>query len=268
MIQISFRRFVIQIIINSRQAQLFCIIKFHNMLLRKSRIANIPACEACTTRSTSLFCNLELPALEKLSNEKSSTVYKKGQTIFYEERQPHGVYCIYSGKVKIHKYGEDGQEQIVRFARPGNIIGYRALLNGDTYSASATALETTLVCYFPKQVFIELLKSNPEFSLLTIRQLAGDLRVAEHMLTSMAHKYVDERMAEALILLKECYGYEPETSKINAVLSRRELANLTGTTTETAIRIISDFREKKLIRLEGKKIEILDLEKLYRLANI
>lgn len=238
------------------------------MLMRRSRIAHIPGCEECTTRSGSLFCNVDLPELEKLSAEKSANVYKKGQTIFYEDRQPHGVYCIYSGKVKIHKYGENGQEQIVRFARPGNLIGYRALLHGDVYSASATALETTEICYFPKQAFIELLRMNSDFSLLTIRQLASDLRVAEHMLTSMAHKYVDERMAEALILLKECYGFETGSTRINATLSRKELANLTGTTTETAIRIISDFRDKNLVRLEGKRIELTDLERLYKLAGI
>lgn len=238
------------------------------MFLRKSHLANIPSCEECTMRTNSMFCNIDLLALNKLTSEKTASVYRKGQTIFYENRQPHGVYCIYSGKVKIHKFGEDGQEQIVRFARPGSLIGYRAMLNGDTYSASATALETTHVCYFPKHVFVDLLKSNPDFSLLTIRQLASDLRVAEQMLTSMAHKYVDERMAEALILLKECYGFEANSQRINAKLSRRELANLTGTTTETAIRIISEFRDKNLIRLDGKQIEIIDLEKLHRMANL
>lgn len=238
------------------------------MFLRKSQLTQIPPCEECTTRSSSMFCNIDSPSLLKMSAEKSASIYKKGQTIFYENRQPHGVYCIYSGKVKIHKYGEEGQEQIVRFARPGSLIGYRAMLNGDTYSASATAMETTQVCYFPRHVFIDLLKSNPDFSLLTIQHLASDLRIAEQMLTSMAHKYVDERMAEALILLKECYGFEPDSQRINAKLSRRELANLTGTTTETAIRIIAEFRDKNLIRLEGKQIAIVDLEKLHRLASL
>lgn len=238
------------------------------MYLRKSHLANIPACEECPMRQNSMFCNIEHASLQVMSAEKTANIYKKGQTIFYENRQPHGVWCIYSGKVKIHKCGEDGQEQIVRFARPGSLIGYRAMLNGDTYSASATALETTHACYFPKHVFVDLLKSNPDFALLTIKQLASDLRIAEQMLTSMAHKYVDERMAEALILLSECYGFELNSQRINAKLSRRELANLTGTTTETAIRIISEFRDKNLIRLDGKQIEIVDIEKLHRMANL
>src|SRR5688572_2958637 len=101
------------------------------MYLRSNQSANIPPCEECTMRCNSMFRNLDAASLQKLSAEKTASVYKKGQTIFYENRQPHGVYCIFSGKVKIHKYGEDGQEQIVRFARPGSLIGYRAMLNGD-----------------------------------------------------------------------------------------------------------------------------------------
>ncbi len=238
------------------------------MFTNNSRHDSAPSCADCTTRATSMFCNVELPQLQILSSEKTSSIYKKGQPIFHEDRQPHGVYCIHSGKVKIHKYGENGQEQIVRFAKPGSIIGYRALLNEDKYSASATAMENTLACYFPKQTFIELLKSNHDFSLLTIRQLAADLRTAEHMLTSMAHKFVDERMAEGLILLKECYGFVPGSTTIDAVLSRREFASLTGTTTETAIRVIAEFKEKNLIRIHGKRIELVDIDKLYKIANM
>ncbi len=237
------------------------------MFTRIKRNTDVPPCEECTTRTDSMFCDLEVDELEKLSAHKTSNIYKKGQSIFYEDRQPHGVYCIYSGKVKIHKYGENGQEQILRFARPGNIIGYRALLQGDVYSASATAMETSSICYFPKDAFIDLLRSNSDFSLLTIKRLASDLKTAEHRLTSMAHKMVSSRMAEALLLLKECYGYETQSTVLKAIPSRRELANIAGTTTETAIRIVADFKEQGLVAFDGKRIAILDLEKLQHLAN-
>ncbi len=228
---------------------------------------NLPACEECDTRSGSMFCNLNLTELQKLSEGKSGTQFKKGQSIFYEGGQPHGVYCIHSGKVKIHTCDEVGREQIVRFARPGSIIGYRALLNEDHYSATATAMEDSQICYFPKRIFFELLKSNSDFSLLTIRQLAADLRMAEHMVTSMAHRFVGERLAEALILLKECYDYVPNTTILNATLSRREFANVVGTTTETAIRLLSEFRDKNLIRFHGKKVEILNMEGLQQMIT-
>jgi CRP/FNR family transcriptional regulator len=237
------------------------------MFSGKKRHSEVPPCEECTIRSTSMFCNLELHELKKLSEHKTSNIYKKGQSIFYEDRQPHGLYCIYSGKVKIHKYGENGQEQILRFAKPGQIIGYRALLHGDVYSASATAMETSSICYFPKESFMELLMSNSEFCLLTLRRLAGDLKAAEHQLTSMAHKMVTSRLAEAILLLKECYGYEPSSTVLRVIPSRRELANIAGTTTETAIRIIADFKLQGLISFDGKRIEIIHLDKLRQLAS-
>lgn len=223
-----------------------------------TKIHDLPPCEKCGSLVKSMFCNLELPELQKLSTVKSGSLIKKGQSIFYEGGQPHGVYCIYKGKVKIHTCVEGGKEQIVRFARPGNILGYRALLSGDYYSATATAIEDSLLCYFPKVAFFELLKSNPDFSLMTIRQLAADLRSAEHMVTSMAHRFVGERLAETLLLLKECYGSEPNSAILNATLSRREFANVVGTSTETAIRLLAEFKDKNLIRFHGKKIEILD----------
>ncbi|CAN5293175.1 Crp/Fnr family transcriptional regulator [soil metagenome] len=232
-----------------------------------SRISIVPACEDCSTKSKSMFCNLDLPELKHLSEGKCANQFKKGQSIFYEGGQPHGVYCIYKGKVKIHTSDEDGREQIVRFARPGNIVGYRALLNGDNYSATATAMEDATVCYFSKQTFFELLKANSDFSLLAIRQLATDLKLAEHMLTSMAHRFVSERLAEALILLKECYGFEADSMILNVVISRREFANVVGTTTETAIRLLSEFKDKNLIRFHGKKIELTDLAALEQMIT-
>lgn len=237
------------------------------MFSRTRKNSEVPPCHECTTRCNSMFSNLEIDELKKLSEHKTSNIYRKGQSIFYEDRQPHGVYCVYSGKVKIHKTGENGQEQIVRFARPGQIVGYRALLHGDVYSASATAMETSAICYFPKESFMELLRANTEFCLLTIRRLAEDLKTAEHNLTSMAHKMVSSRLAEALLLLKECYGYEPHTTVLKVVPSRKELANIAGTTTETAIRIIAEFKQLGLITFDGKRIEITQLEKLRQLAN-
>lgn len=237
------------------------------MNAEKKRTPDVPPCDLCTMRVNSMFCNLADAELKSISGHKTSNIYKKGQTIFSEDRIPHGVYCIYSGKVKIHTDGENGKEQILRFARPGHIIGYRALLNDDVYTASATAMETSLVCYFPKQTFLHLLQTNPDFSLIIIKKLAADLKVAEHQLTSMAHKVASSRLAEALLMLKECYGFEPDTYLLRVKPSRRELANIAGTTTETAIRIIGELREQGLITFDGKRIGIVQPEKLRTLAN-
>lgn len=116
-----------------------------------SKKVEVSPCEKCGNLSSSVFCSLNKTELGQLSDHKSFNVYKKGQVIFYEGNLPQGLYCIHSGKVKIHKLGDDGKDQIVRLAKTGNVIGYRALLSSDNYYATATALENTLVCFFQNQ---------------------------------------------------------------------------------------------------------------------
>src|SRR3974390_3257678 len=91
----------------------------------------VPPCEKCENLASSIFCSLGRSEISTLSDAKSFNLYRKGQVIFYEGNQPQGIYCLNSGKVKIHKLGDDGKEQIVRLAKKGSIIGYRALLSGD-----------------------------------------------------------------------------------------------------------------------------------------
>lgn len=236
----------------------------HNKLKKHE----VPNCENCSERGGSIFCDLNNTELVKLSEHKAYNTYKKGQSIFFEGNQPQGLFCIYSGKVKIHKLGDDGKEQIVRFARKGNVLGYRALLSGGAYFASATALEETTVCYFPKSVYMNILVANPDLCLQTIKLLASDLKMAEHLMTNMAQKHVRERIAEALILLKEYYGLEDDNMTINTILTREDIGNMVGTSTETSIRVLSDLNKEKIIHLSGKRICILNLEQLEKAANV
>src|ERR1035437_4174554 len=226
------------------------------------------SCDKCENLTGSMFCSLGKTELGQLTGHKSFNLYKKGQVVFYEGNQPQGLYCIYSGKVKIHKLGDDGKEQIVRLAKTGNVVGYRALLSMDNYYATATALENTLICFLPKSVYLHLLMHNPEFSMKTIKILSSDLKVAEQMVTNMAQKHVRERMAEVLLLLKEFFGLEEDMATINTVLTREDIGSIAGTTTETSIRVLSDFNKSKIIKLVGKKIKILNNKELLRIANI
>ena len=234
----------------------------------RNRNIDIPSCEDCEKRGGSLFCKLNHDELGILSKNKAHTLYKKGQIIFYEGNQPHGLYCIYNGKVKVHKLGEEGKEQIVRFAKEGNILGYRALLSGDSYSATATAIEDTLICHISKTDFFDVLEQNQDLSLKTIQMLTNDLKQSEQKILNMAQKPVKERIAEALLMLKECFGLDETTSIINASLTRREIGDIAGATTETTIRILSEFNKEEIIKLEGKKIKINRLNDLILTANI
>lgn len=225
-------------------------------------------CETCGSRHKSIFCHLEVEELAAFSANKSCMSYKKGQIIFNEGGHPLGLFCVNDGKVKLEHTGMDGKEQIVRMAKGGDVLGYRALLSSERYNASAVALDDTNVCFVPKETFFNVLKSNPTLSLEIIKMLSTELRKAEQTITDIAQKPVRERMAEALLFLKETYGYEADGKTIDVVLSREDIANLVGTATETAIRLLSEFKKDGIVESAGKKIRIINTEKLIHTANV
>ncbi|GDX48456.1 Crp/Fnr family transcriptional regulator [Bacteroidota bacterium] len=227
-----------------------------------------PTCQFCSSREASVFCDLNHEDLEEINMNKGANHYKKGQVIFEEGFRPQGIFCINEGKIKIAKRGDRGKEQIIRLAKDGDIIGYRALISGENYSASAYALEDSIVCMIPRQQFTETMQRNPALTHKLIYLLTHDLKLAEHKITELAQKPVRERLAESLIMLKQTYGFEKDNKTLNVVLSREDFANLVGTATETVIRLLSDFNSEKLIQLDGKKISLLNVPKLLSLANI
>jgi CRP/FNR family transcriptional regulator len=227
-----------------------------------------PHCDACDSRLKNVFCNLTDAQLKELDVEKACNFYKKGQLIFFEGNKPQGLFCINAGKVKIFQTGIEGKEQILRLAKEGDILGYRALISGGTYSASSMAMEDSSICMVPRKTFFDLLQSNSELSTRIMQLLSQDLKLAEHRITELAQKPVRERMAETILMLKEFYGYEADNKTINALISREDIANITGTATETAIRVLSDFRNERMIDLKAKKIRILNTNMLLKAANV
>jgi CRP/FNR family transcriptional regulator len=236
--------------------------------LNKQMAEDVASCDKCGSAHESIFCVLSRMELSALSTSKSHISYRKGQLIFYEGNHPQGLYCIYSGKVKIHKLGHDGKDQILRLAKKGNVIGYRALLSDDNYHASATAIEDSQICFFPKTAYQNQIISNPLLSMQIIRLLSTDLKSAEQKAMNMVQKQVRERIIETLLMLKEFFGLEADNATINTVLTRVSIGNIAGTTTETTIRVLSDLQKKKLVELNGKKIKILNSKELVQMVHL
>ena len=227
-----------------------------------------PSCVACQSRLTNVFCTLTDEQLASLSVEKSCNIYKKGQLVFFEGNRPTGLYCVNKGKVKVFQIGMEGKEQIIRLAKDSDILGYRSLISGEMYTASASVIEDATICFLPKKSFFDLLQINSELSTRMMKLLSNDLKTAEKRITGLAQKPVRERMAETILMLKEFYGLDSEKLTIRANLSREDIANIVGTATETAIRILSEFRTEKIINLVGKKIQIINNDALIRAANV
>jgi len=227
----------------------------------------IPSCIDCKNESN-IFCALSRDEKDDLGKNKVNNFYKKGQTIFYEGNQSHGLFCVYTGKIKLSKLSENGKEQIIRFAKESDILGYRSLFSDEPYQATAVAIEDSLICLLPKDKIFNLLKSNPKMSWKTLLLLSNDLKKAENHLTNLAQKSVIERIAEALILLHSTFGFENRSTILDVKLTRTEIGEIAGTTTETTIRTLAKLKKEGLIILNGKKIGIPNLVNLANMAKI
>jgi len=225
-------------------------------------------CHECTNKDNSLFTNLSDANREKMNNAKVHCMYKKGEIIFKEGSFPTGLICLNEGKVKIFKEGIGGKEQIIRLARPIELIGYRAMFANGNYNASAIALENSTICHIDKNTVLEVIKEDPDLALKIIKRLALELGESKTRLVNLTQKHVRGRLAEALLILYQRYGINQDNGFLDINISRDDLANLSNMTTSNASRTLSQFIDEKIIVTQGKYIQIVNLEKLKQISSI
>ncbi|MFM7428701.1 MAG: Crp/Fnr family transcriptional regulator [Flammeovirgaceae bacterium] len=226
-------------------------------------------CTLCDHLKDSLFNGLQPEDLNIINNHKTCVLYTKGQNIFYEGTRPTGLFCMNGGKVKVVKNDVQGKEFILYIAKPGDFLGYRALLSEEFYGATATVLEDAKICFIPREDFFEVLQKNPVFMRKVVKEVCKEMGIMEERMAEIAHKSVRERLAGSLLMLKETYGMEGEKSElIDIALSREDLASIVGTASETIIRLLSEMKSENIIAFEGKKIRVLDAKKLARQADL
>jgi CRP/FNR family transcriptional regulator len=218
-------------------------------------------CSTCLAKSNSLINKLNETEQAELEESRGCSYYKKQDALFVEGSYPRGVFCLNHGKVKVFARGDEGKEQIIHIAKPGEIIGFRAMLSGDPYRVSAETLEECAVCFIAKDEFFKMIDTNSEFRNEIIKGLSKELGERAVSITDMAQKSVRERMAASLLQLQDIYGEDP----IN--LSREDLANFVGTATETLIRFLKEFKEEGLIEIQTRKVFILNSAKLHQLSG-
>lgn len=233
-----------------------------------SKSIDNPQCLFCNTRMHSFFHVLDKEQLQLLTEHKSCATFKKGQYIFNEHGLPNGLFCVNNGKIKLSTIGFDGKEQILRLAKSGDVLGYRALISNQRYHCSAIAIEDSSVCVIDKNFFYQTIENNNRLLFEIARKIGNDLKIAEEHIVSLSQKNVRERTAEALLFLKATYGFAPDGQTINVTLNREEIADYVGTSTESAIRFLSEFNQEKTIEISGKKIKIINLPKLIKTAGL
>ncbi len=203
--------------------------------------------------------------LRNLTNNREKRKYKKKSEIFREGDFPLYLFYIEKGKIKTYKTNEEGKELIINLHNEGDFFGYVNLMRENSYMESAAALEDCEITLIPKSEFFKLIHQNRQVSQKFIKMLSDNIKENEDQLLKLAYNSVRKRVSECLI---KFFDQNEDKKPINGLkISREDLSNMAGTSIETAIRTLSDFKDEKLIEISSGKIKILNLEKLRHLKN-
>jgi CRP-like cAMP-binding protein len=227
----------------------------------------VPLCNKCSAEIGAIFGHLTPDEVNLINFEKDFRQYKRGEILYNEGSRISGFYCIHSGIIKIFKTGFDGKEQIIRFAKPGDIIAYRSVLSNEPACTTAKVIEDCQVCFIPSDILISLVKTNSVYANELLKLACHELGEANSFITDIAQKTVRERLAEILLLLVDDFGLDDQ-KYLKISLTREELANIVGTATESVIRLLSEFKSDKLVELNGRKIRILNKKGLFKISNV
>lgn len=223
-------------------------------------------CEQCIVRQFNSLKHLSKEELMRMSACKTSKIIKKGEILFEEGDHINGVFCIKEGVCKVSKMSENGKNQIVNLIKRGDLIGERSLISDEVSNLTAIAVDDMEVCFIPKDEIIRDLEKNPEFTMDILKNMATSLKKADNIIIDMAQKSVKQRLAETLLKLESKFGINNEGA-INIHLSREDIANIIGTATESAIRLLSGLKKSGVIAFIKKDIKILDKKELEKISN-
>ena len=205
--------------------------------------------------------------LEMLSEKMVYRHYRKREVVCIEGKRINGIYIVYEGILKIVKTGINGKEQIIRFARQGDIIGLCPVIENKVSDTTSCAISETTICYIPCDLLRMLFNNNFEFAFRLLRIICQELGETNISLTNMSQRSVRERTAHILLLISDLFEINTEQQPKKILLNREDLANMVGATTESTIRMLSEFKSDNLIELKGKRMKILNAHKLENLRK-
>lgn len=190
-------------------------------------------------------------------------LFKKNQIIHYEGDHPTGIYLVISGKIKTMKMAEDGRELMTGIYQAEDFLGINIILSNNEHNDTATALEDSCLCFFPKTQFDEMLRLYPDVAGKFLEILSHEIRKKDGYLLQLAYQSVRKRISEAILRLYKQHEDGMETLSV----SRDDLAALSGTAAETVSRTLTEFKNEGLIEKKGSTLKILKPDKMSKMRN-
>ncbi len=202
--------------------------------------------------------------LKALSENKSGMHYKRKEILYHEGDFAGGMFFLEKGKVRTYKLNEDAKEFTTGLYKPGEFFGFIPLLKEIEQSDTAVAMEDSVVYRIHKDEFTDLLYNNKEVSQVFIKMLSGSVIEKENELINLAYNTVRKRVADGLLNLQQKYKDE-SGENFSISIPRDGLASMAGTSTESVIRVLAEFKEDDIIKVKASNITILDTEALERI---
>lgn len=217
-------------------------------------------CGTCEIRNSVLFSGLTAPELDAIL-QPIDNLHVPQATVLYEQlaTAPY-VYTVRSGMLKLRVDLPNGGQRIVRLVRPGDVAGMETLV-GERYHHTAIALRDADVCRIPREVVLKLDQTSPAVHQALLQRWQRSVDQAEHCIVSLSTGTAEARMARLLIMLG-CSGNQPETMP-----SREDMGALLGITTETASRIMAEFKRRGLVHTDRGSDVVCDHAGLAHLAH-
>ncbi|MBN1596949.1 MAG: Crp/Fnr family transcriptional regulator [Bacteroidales bacterium] len=208
---------------------------------------------------------LEENELQDVIDNSNVVNFNKKEIIFRQNTRTSHIMYIKSGLVKIFKEGRNGKYIILKVALPEDFLGLLSIYGGDTHQYSVSAIQPSEICFVDINVFNSILKSNGAFSSKIIGKIANDGLFIFERLMSQSHKQLPGRIADVILYFAETiYGSE----SFEFPFTRRELAELAGTTKESFIRTLAEFKHDKIIDLEGSMVKINSMKIVKTLSDL
>ena len=193
--------------------------------------------------------------------------FKKNQIIYAEGDTPELLWVLLKGKVKKYKDGIGGRVQILRLIRPVQYFGYRAYFASEPYVSSSATMEPSTIGSLPLPLVEDMIKRNNALAMFFIHDLSRNLGNSDSRIVSLTQKHIRGRLAEALTVLIDNYGFEEDGTTLRIYMAREDLANLSNMTTSNAIRTLSCFVTEKIIVVDGRRIKIVNEPALRKISK-
>ena len=215
-----------------------------------------------------LFQGLNEQQFSLLSSRIQKISLRRGEVLFVEGDEGDRLYIITEGKIKLGHSSEDGRESLLAILGPGEMIGELTLFDPGPRSTTATAVSPASMLCLEHSDLVQILDTNPEVAKHLLRALAQRLRRTNESLSDLVFSDVPGRVAKALLDLAERFGTQSDDGMhVPHDLTQEELAQLVGASRETVNKSLADFVSRGWIRLEGRAVTLLDMERLSRRAR-